>query len=249
MKDIVTYINEEIIFNNQLITESISKIELKNLLAGKNLSKNEIKQEELFDLYKKLKTEFDEKSKNALLKKDYDLASKLVIKWNKKQQEINNEIKKLSDIIHNEKKDNLIKRSIFLDIVNIYSFVKESIKNINKDFVELIYKMSGENGINNFIFGPVRIFINDTIKCTNEKINEYIKEHNSIIEDIDAVLKYLKMNYLLVRDNNIKWNPKNIQNLIDNLSGKQLDIDLRDVQELLNEPNEIEFEKSNQSLG
>ena len=238
MKNITFFINE--INAGSLIFENISKKELNDILNNKYLTDNEKKLDELFNKYNKLKEEFDNKSKKLLLNKEYDKASNLIIKWNEVAKSINEEIKKLSDIVSKDRNIKHNKYSIFLLLVNIYEFVSSSIKNIDDKYVQTIINNFGEDGIDTYIFGPVRIYINNIFKQLNPliKINIEKTSNNDILSDIENVIKYLKLDFLKIKDNVVKWNPQNIQSLVDKLSGRKIE-KIENLNDLLNDDEEL----------
>jgi hypothetical protein len=244
MKTLQTYIIEHKACS--LFFESISKQELKDILNNKYQTENEKKLDNLFNKYDTLKKEFDEKSKKLLLNKEYEKASELVVKWNKVSSSINEEIKKMTEIVKKDKNNKHNKFSIFLALTNIYEYISLSVKNINKEFINTVQNSFGDKGIDTYVFGPVRTYINTTcLPVINDLIEKNIKEtsNESILEDIENVIKYLKLDFLRIKDKQVKWNPQNIQELINKLCGKDIG-EIKNINDLLDD-DELHVVKNN----
>ena len=94
----------------------------------------------------------------------------------------------------------------------------------------------GNNGIDTYVFGPVRTYIN---KLKDETINPAIKEYidnydDSILQDIETALKYLHLDFLTVKNDEIWWNVKKMNDLISKLTG-DVDVELKSVDDVLND--------------
>ena len=221
---------------NQYINEELTKADLKDIISGKANVKSDEEFEEVKAKYEKLKKEFDEKSKKLLLDKKYDEASKLVISWNKKNTEFNTKFKELNSKMAEERKQKYKKFNIYYTLVNIYQYVNNSIKNIDKKFVEMTKSVFGDNGIFTYVFGPVRIYINQLKDETiNPAIKEYIDNYDdSILQDIETALKYLHLDFLNVKNGELAWNGQKVNDLISKLTG-DVDVELKSVDDVLND--------------
>ena len=221
---------------NQYINEELTKADLKNIISGKSDVKSDKEFDEVKAEYEKLKKEFDEKSKKLFLNKKYDEASKLVIAWNKKSKEFGTKFKEINSKISGELKQKYRKFNIYYAFVNIYQYVNNSIKNTDKKFVEMTKSIFGNNGIDTYVFGPVRTYIN---KLKDETINPAIKEYidnydDSILQDIETALKYLHLDFLTVKNDEIWWNVKKMNDLISKLTGDVV-VELKSVDDVLND--------------
>lgn len=232
----------------ELLCESISKKELKDLLNGENLTDSQKKSKELTDRYEKLKADYEEKSAEAARKRDYKTCSDLIKAFNKEAEKINTERKKLIDEIGKDAHKNRIKQNLFLDIVGIYNFVQHGIKNVDKDKIKQLISTYGYDNTIDIVLAPIRTFVNSLKPTINNEIEEYYKEtgNESIFEDVTTVLKYLKLDFLILKDNKIVWNSKSkeaIPNLIDNLMGNVETIEKKTVDEILEDIDDEKIEE------
>ena len=221
---------------NQYINEELTKSDLKDIISGKTNVKSDEEFNKVKSEHEKLKKEFDEKLKKLFSDKKYDDASKLVIAWNKKSTEFDAKFKELNSKIREERKQKDKKFKIYYALVNIYQYVNDTIKNTDKKFVETTKSIFGDEGISNLIYGPVNMYINQLKdEIINPAIKEYIDNYDdSILQDIETALKYLHLDFLTVKNDEIRWNVKKMNDLISKLTG-DIDVELKSVYDVLND--------------
>ena len=221
---------------NQYINEELTKSDLKDIISGKTNVKSDEEFNKVKSEHEKLKKEFDEKLKKLFSDKKYDDASKLVIAWNKKSTEFDAKFKELNSKRREERKQKDKKFKIYYALVNIYQYVNDTIKNTDKKFVETTKSIFGDKGISNLIYGPVNMYINQLKdEIINPAITEYIDNYDdSILQDIETALKYLHLDFLTVKNDEIRWNVKKMNDFISKLTG-DIDVDLKSVYDVLND--------------
>lgn len=221
---------------NQYINEELTKSDLKDIISGKTNVKSDEEFNKVKSEHEKLKKEFDEKLKKLFSDKKYDDASKLVIAWNKKSTEFDAKFKELNSKIREERKQKDKKFKIYYALVNIYQYVNDTIKNTDKKYVEMTKSIFGDKGISNYIYGPVNMYINQLKdEIINPAIKEYIDNYDdSILQDIETALKYLHLDFLTVKNDEIWWNVKKMNDFISKLTG-DIDVELKSVYDVLND--------------
>ena len=254
-----------------LLLESISKVELKELIKTGNIQYKEYENakkkwdEKIISHFKK-RDELRKKMDNPENKGDFNKLKEFSIEHNKLLKELDQLIidqnKELDDI--SKDKDKKFKRySFILDIISAYKSIQQfGIKvwstDDGKELIKTLFTTLGLNNLINMLTDDICGTVDKELKLIDEKYKEIKKEIPSIIDDVKDVCELLKLEkygLLFEDDRGIVWDPKKLYNgvivkLLRNAGcfSKHLENDndiFRDIEDILNDEDDkpIEYTK------